>query len=161
MKLRSDISEAEFEALMQLYVEAFPPEERRPLEEMPPADAAYRFYAIDGCGLLSTWEFEDFTYIEHFAIRAELRGSGIGSAALAALRGNLILEVEPPHTGTTARRRIAFYKRNGFRLLNIAYVQPPYSKDLPSVELRLMVRGAISDIDAAIRTIHRRVYGVI
>ncbi len=159
MPLLHDIPQSTWDALKQLYAEAFPPEERRPVSHMIPKDPAFRFYAIDDSGLLTAWHFPEFTFIEHFAIFPEKRGFGIGSQTLAELSGNLILEVEPPTTGSAAKRRIAFYERNKFRMLDIVYMQPPYSSELPSVELRLMIRGEIANINDAIRIIHSRVYG--
>lgn len=160
MELRKDIGAEEFGRLMELYVEAFPPEERRPLSQMPPADPAFTFYAVgDDAGLLTAWRFPDFTYVEHFAVYPELRGHGIGSQALAALPGTVLLEVEPPECSEQARRRIEFYRRNGFRLLDVDYVQPPYSPGLPSVPLRLMVRGELEDVEVAVFMLHSRVYG--
>lgn len=160
MELRCNISDKELNELKMLYIEAFPPEERRPLSRIIPKDPAFRFYAIGNAGFITAWHFQTFTYIEHFAIYANQRGQGIGAQALASLSGDLILEVEPPETSEEAMRRIAFYERNGFKLLNVNYIQPPYSNELPAIELRLMVRGEIADIDAAIRTIHHRVYGI-
>lgn len=158
MELRKNIPLQEFSELLELYIDAFPPEERRPVDKMPPADPAFNFYAVGDAGLLTAWEFPDFTYVEHFAVYPHMRGSGIGSEALAALNGTVVLEVEPPETGEMARRRIAFYERNGFRLLDVDYLQPPYSPGLPSVPLRLMVRGDLPDVETAIFILHSRVY---
>lgn len=143
--------------LMELYESAFPAEERRPSDQMPPDDPAFRFYAIADHGLLTAWEFPGVTYVEHFAVYPETRGNGIGSSVLAELQGAVILEVEPPEQSTEARRRIAFYERNGFRLLDVDYMQPSYAPGLPSIPLRLMLRGE-TDVDEAIRLIHSRVY---
>ncbi len=150
---------------ISIYEEAFPPEERRPREAMRPADKAFRFYNISSsrrsvAGLLTAWDFGTFTYIEHFAVDPSLRGGGIGASALECLSCPLLIEVEPPETGDTARRRIAFYLRQGFRLLDYPYIQPPYAPELPSVELRLMVRGDIGiAVAEAVRLLHTRVYG--
>ena len=57
-----------------------------------------------------------------------------------------------------APRRIGFYRRNGFRLLEADYIQPPYAEDLPSLPLKLMSRGELPDIDRVISTLHQRVY---
>ncbi len=158
--LRTHLTDSERSRLMQLYAHAFPPEERRPAEQFPPADPAFRFYAVGNAGLLTVWEFPEFTYVEHFAVFPRMRGRGIGSQALAQLQGPVILEVEPPELGKEARRRIAFYERNGFRLLPVRYVQPPYSPQLPAVPLRLMARGDVGDVGAAISLIHSRVYSL-
>ena len=60
--------------------------------------------------------------LDFFAVMPELRGTGVGTAALRALAkmsGELILEVESPgaapngETELLRRRRIEFYKRSG------------------------------------------------
>lgn len=142
---------------MALYETAFPPEERRPSEMMPPSDPAFHFYAIGDSGLLTTWEFPGVTYVEHFAVYPETRGQGVGGKALGELQGAVILEVEPPEQSPEAARRVRFYERNGFRLLDVDYMQPSYAPGLPSIPLRLMLRGE-ADVDEAVRLIHSRVY---
>lgn len=148
------------EKLLKLYEDAFPPEERRPRELMLPDDPAFNFYAVGDAGLMTVWAFDGFKYIEHFAVYEHMRGSGIGSEVLSALPGVVVLEVEPAESGEMARRRIEFYRRNGFELLDVDYVQPPYAAGLDAVPLRLMVRGELPcPVEDVVRTLHSRVYG--
>jgi ribosomal protein S18 acetylase RimI-like enzyme len=115
-------------------------------------------------GLLTTWTFDSFTYIEHFALSLEVRGRGYGSEALAMLIARteqpLILEAEPP-TDELTRRRIGFYERSGFTLYDYPYVQPAYTADSQPVPLCLMGTLDTQDImlDQVSRTLHREVYG--
>ena len=115
-------------------------------------------------GLLTTWTFDSFTYIEHFALSPEVRGRGYGSEALAMLIARteqpLILETEPP-TDELTRRRIGFYERSGFTLYDYPYVQPAYTADSQPVPLCLMGTLDTQDImlDQVSRTLHREVYG--
>ena len=115
-------------------------------------------------GLLTTWTFDSFTYIEHFALSPEVRGRGYGSEALAMLIARteqpLILEAEPP-TDELTRRRIGFYERSGFTLYDYPYVQPAYTADSQPVPLCLMGTLDTQDImlDQVSRTLHREVYG--
>ena len=115
-------------------------------------------------GLLTTWEFDDFIYIEHFAIDPTLRSQGYGSEALKAFiheHGKpIVLEAEPP-TDALSIRRIEFYERIGLTLYDFPYMQPAYTEDSHPVELRLM--GTI-DTEATPLTdveqqLHREVYG--
>ncbi len=148
--------------LQDIYIEAFPPEERRPwpqlLERAFDNSDSFILYAImDGeivAGLVTVWHLRSARYIEHFAIEPEYRGNGAGTAVLAMLVSMspqpLLLEVEPAHTGDTARRRIGFYRRNGFTdHPDFNYIQPPYAPGLPPVPLTLMTTGEVNLQSAA------------
>lgn len=165
MYLTESITEQEFNMLQELYVDSFPPEERRPTEAIIPSDSPeFAFYAIKEdsgslLGLISLWRFAGFNYVEHFAINTSARNSGLGSKVLALIPEPIVLEVEPAESNPMAERRIGFYKRNGFRVLDHKYIQPPYSPGLSPVELRLMVKGDLSvSADEVEKTLHRRVY---
>ncbi len=116
-------------------------------------------------GFLSSWELEGFTFIEHFAVRADRRGRGIGKEMLAHFlegRENIVLEVEPPG-GDIQNRRIAFYKRLGFVLNPYDYIQPPYGESKKPVHLLLMSRPGALDRDGFAKAraeLHLGVYGL-
>ena len=116
-------------------------------------------------GLLTTWHFEAFIYIEHFAIASTLRSQGYGSEALKTLittQGKpIVLEAEPP-TDDTTRRRIRFYERSGLTLYDFPYIQPAYTPTSNPVELRLMgtIDTKITPLTLVSDTLHREVYGV-
>ncbi|MDE6272132.1 MAG: GNAT family N-acetyltransferase [Muribaculaceae bacterium] len=160
MKLKEVLTEK----TRKLYREAFPPEERRQEDMMIVGDDRFHFLTLldeknAELGLLSLWSFPDFNYIEHFAIFPELRGNGLGSEALRLVSDPVILEIEPPESGPQAACRLEFYLRNGFRILDYDYVQPPYSPGFPSLPLLLMARGNIRRSPAEIAGIlHRIVY---
>ena len=115
-------------------------------------------------GLLTTWEFADFIYIEHFAISPTLRSQGYGSEALKAFIHEqckpLVLEAEPP-TDEMTRRRIRFYERIGLTLYDYPYTQPAYTEESLPVELRLMgtIDTEATPLDRVSDTLHREVYG--
>ena len=159
-------------AARALYEAAFPPEERRPWQSIvrPESEAGPRLHIIslsDGvaAGFVTTWHFGGFVYVEHLAVDSCVRGGGIGAAALARLeeiyRLPIALEVEPPSDGNPmAARRIGFYKRCGFDVLDFDYIQPPYGKNLPSVPLLLMATPGTPEPVVIAETLHREVYGV-
>ena len=162
-------AEADSLGLRHLYETSFPPEERRPWGAFAGLPPEFGFYAILGgsgpLGMLTLWQLDGFAYIEHFAVFPRLRGAGIGSMVLSAAAGiagerPLVLEAEPEESGATARRRIGFYRRNGFTAHGgFSYVQPPYAEGLPSVPLTLLTRGRVADLAAVARELHSRVYG--
>lgn len=164
----------ELPLLREIYMESFPPVERRPWEKIvsPAGPESPRLQVVhDGAdgiplGLVTTWEFPRFTYIEHLAVDRRMRGRGTGTYVLKALAASgkpLVLEVEPESgADPMTSRRIDFYRRNGFVLLDHPYVQPPYAPGLPPVALRLMTtapEGVPAEEISAL--LHLRVYGFV
>lgn len=124
----------------ELYLAAFPREERRDKENMLAKNPAFRPGVLteDGNfrGILFYWEGEDFLFLEHFAMAPQLRNSGLGTKALELLKGfgkKIVLEIEMPASDLT-RRRKGFYERNGFLENPWYHIQPKYrlgDEDLP------------------------------
>lgn len=162
---------AHLAAVRALYEASFPPEERRPWGtiETPQSAAGPCLLIIsdkgEAAGFLTVWNFATFIYVEHFAVAPDRRGAGVGAAALSALRHMyglpVVLEAEPPSdTNPMAARRLAFYRRNGFEVIDEHYVQPPYAENLPAVPLFLMASGAVPPAHLVAETLHGEVYGV-
>lgn len=153
-----------------IYLHAFPPAEQRPWQSI--------LEGCDGCltlrgiyaneilvGIVTTWNFPQFLYIEHLVVDATLRGKGIGRKALSLVARQafplpLLLEVEPEHLNEEAHRRVNFYTRLGFSIIDKTYVQPPYAPYLPPVHLWLMATSAQINPATAAATLHTDVYGV-
>ena len=161
-----------FEEIWEIYVEAFPIDERRSRQSQWRLfnTAQYKIvpYHKNKClvGFMGIWEFSRFTFIEHFAVKKEFRGSGYGTEMLNELlkddNRKIILEVEPPED-EIAQRRIGFYQRNGFFLNPYAYVQPPYEDGQNPLTLLLMsfpnplTREAFDETE---KMIYKFVYGI-
>ncbi len=171
MKLQK-LFDTDLETAQDLYVTAFPPEERRHWHDISSRDAdpssalsLFGIYHNDSlAGIITIWHFDAIRYIEHFAIAASMRGLGIGAQVLTMLIAfdprPIVLEVEPESVSDIARRRIDFYRRLGFTPHpDFRYIQPPYDTNLPPVELMLMSTAPI-DLDDTTRTLHRQVYGI-
>lgn len=167
-----NINRRDLDTALSLYIESFPPEERRPWDDiiLRSTQCQQRFQLlgiyIDSvfAGLITIWQFPSFRYVEHFATSPSMRSRGIGAEALAALISHsaspIVLEVELPETSPLARRRIDFYSRCGFiPHPEYKYIQPPYSADLPAVPLMLMTTAPINLDDVSL-TLHRHVYGI-
>lgn len=141
---------------IRLYEEAFPESERRPTaawRSLMRSAVSFRPRAIleagTFAGLITSWHFNDFTYVEHFAICSGLRSRGLGSRAFRLFMDDspvcpVVLEVEMPETDT-ARRRIAFYERQGLSLLPFEYMQPAYVPGGTPLPLRLMTNHTPCD----------------
>lgn len=167
----SDLQHYRF--MEELLISAFPPEEYRQLEDLreyTDRKGAFSnniiFEDDTPIGFITYWEFKRFYYIEHFAINPALRNGGYGKRTLDYLCNYLqrpiVLEVEKP-TEDMAKRRIAFYQRQGFVLWEREYYQPPYKPGDPSLPMYLMVHGHLDcqkDFDEIRNTIYQEVYGI-
>jgi ribosomal protein S18 acetylase RimI-like enzyme len=156
----------------QILTASFPREEYRELSEWQRLSAtADRFHltlAREVPALLAYWDFDSFVYVEHLAVASNLRGKGYGSRMLQALKETtggrpIVLEVELPED-ETARRRIAFYERNGFRQWTArAYRQPPYRRGDAPIDMRLMACGPLpaTAYDEVVARIYKEVYDAV
>jgi ribosomal protein S18 acetylase RimI-like enzyme len=165
---------AHYQFMERLLVSSFPPEERRPLPNLrrvtDEKENFHLFVLMDGAtpvGFYNYWSFPLFCYTEHLAVSPEYRNRRYGTQAIASLLTRfdlpLVIEVEPPVT-ETALRRIAFYRRQGFRLWERPYLQPPYSPEVEGIPLRLMTCRTLDLADDDLynmvcRTLRREVYG--
>ncbi len=122
--------------LIPLYEESFPESERRKigqLKRMIENHTPMYFNAIECEGELSGmfvyWDMGDFYYLEHLAVFPEMRNKKIGQQVLDYVAGHLkglrLLEVEPTEDEMTTRR-VNYYRRNGYKVLDKTYVQPSY-----------------------------------
>ncbi|MDL2331169.1 GNAT family N-acetyltransferase, partial [Odoribacter sp. OttesenSCG-928-A06] len=127
---------ARLKVLENLYMEAFPKEERRGIKQLEyfiDHKKQMYFNAIEDNGVLAGffvyWKFEAFYFLEHLAICPELRNNKIGQQLLDYVKDNLkgtrILEVEPFVDEMTGRR-IKYYQRNGYEIVKKDYIQPLY-----------------------------------
>lgn len=126
---------ADFDAVYRLLTQSFPATERRGAAGQRAlfSDSAYRvdiLRAPDGGvqALIASWDFDDFVFLEHFAVDPACRSGGIGGqmldAMLARCGKRVCLEAELPETELAARR-IGFYERHGFTVnADYAYFQP-------------------------------------
>ena len=161
--------------IKETYYNSFPPEERRlwsSIEQLLSQNSSpYNIYLIFAdcamVGFISYWEFDEFCYIEHFAVDQTLRSQGIGTNAiknfLMQQTKPTILEVELAQCGAVAQRRIAFYQRCGFSAHpHFEYIQPSYGENLPPVPLMLMSAGNLGDLSltSIADTLHRIVYNL-
>lgn len=145
---RSMIDMQRFDELFAILEQSFPKSKRRDRTGHLAEFSEERFNSI--CyipdklmGFLNYWDFDDFIYIEHFAVSPELRGQGTGSALMRYLAEltdgrKLVLEAEPPDDSSIAARRVAFYERLGFRLNRYKYIQPALIKGEKPIPLVIM-----------------------
>lgn len=159
------------EAVRSLYESAFPKEERRDfylIEQLITEQPLFSLFYIEEhnrfVGFISCWHLPHCTYIEHFATNPEVRNHGYGSKILNTFvtkeKAPIVLEVEIPDN-EMAQRRIAFYQRNGFRLLPYSYLQPPYHEGDEMLPMRIMHWGneqSVEHFDFFVKDIYKEVY---
>lgn len=148
------LTKNDFNALFALMEKSFPVDEFRVREQQKAlfSDDSYVVYGLkDGNALkafVSIWQFDDFVFIEHFAVNPLYRNNGLGGKILNDLlkkqKKQVCLEVELPTT-VIARRRIGFYERNGFFLNLYPYEQPPLSQGKKALPLHVMTSGGFAD----------------
>lgn len=163
----------DFDQVYDLMRQSFPENEYRSYEKQRAllTERAYSIYILysekrEVIAFLSSWDFEHFTYIEHFALNPRYRGGGIGTRLLEEFVNNVesvvCLEVEMPEN-VMAQRRIQFYERNGFFLNDFPYYQPPLGLGKDSIPLRIMSFGAplnLIQFDDIRSNLYRVVYQV-
>ena len=147
--------------------EAFPREERRTREAHAALanEPRYKIYMAekDGerVGFITVWELDSFTFADHFVIFPAHRNKGYGSAVLQALAAHypaLVLEAEPPED-PLKRRRLAFYRRNGFFENDYPYLQPSFHGPGAEVPLVLMSYPApLPDPESTAQALYAQVY---
>lgn len=135
------------------YTFSFPETERRDfylfcelLEKQPVFNLFVILKEHKYVGFITYWQFEQFVYVEHFAIDAAFRSGGIGSIvmkeALKQVDSDVVLEVEDPIDDLT-QRRVRFYEALGFNLYGADYKQPPYRESDSWYDMKLMSYGNI------------------
>ena len=154
----------------KLLVGSFPPNEYRSLDEQREfVERRNNFHmniictATEPVGIISYWQFDTFTYVEHFAILPTLRNCGYGAETIKKLieqEKSIVLEVEKPDDATS-KRRIAFYRRCGLELCEKEYIQPAYRADSNEIPMHLMSHGVDieNNFEHIKNNIYREVYG--
>ncbi len=139
----------------ELFESAFPEEERPPFGRLKKRDSKYFHFLVattegddEPIGILSYWEFPEFTYIEHFAIAEELRNQGLGKAVflnfMSQQTNQVVLEVEPSHD-EMSDHRIEFYASMGFVQNPQPYSQPSYYGDDTRIPMIIMSKLPLDD----------------
>jgi len=168
----NSVSDPLFPSLYNLYVLAFPEDERRSWAGFEyELDYEKHFYAhalVENekfVGLFNYWIFDRFYYIEHVAVAQAMHGQNIGTQAMDIFKEQaklpIVFEVEMPNN-PTAIRRINFYEKLGFSVLNSHnYAQPPYEGDGFLIPMQLMTNNihfADTHFDMIKETLYDKVY---
>lgn len=135
-----------WEKMMEIYKTSFPLFEQRTIEAQIDVLKDDKYNCVVICeeeliiGILFYWEFENYRYIEHLAISANLRGKNYGSKVLKKFcdyNGTIILEIDPPVDDISVKR-LNFYSNLGFTLQEFNHIHPPYRKEYEGHSLKIM-----------------------
>lgn len=149
------------------YEKTFPENERRSKEQfldLAENPNAYVFLIKnedETIGYCVIWELSSFYFLEHFEVFEEFRNQKFGEKILESLQEKfekIVLETEPNSLSEIAERRLRFYQRNGFKIIEKNYLQPSYGEGKSSVNLFLMANFLPEDLGNSIEEIHEMVY---
>lgn len=136
-----------YDSFAKLYSTAFPIFEQR-TEAQQTRAFSHPKYHLSGykednifIGFISYWNFQEYIYIEHFAIDRQLRGSGYGSQILKDFISReskiVLLEIDPI-TDDISRSRLRFYQKCGFYENPYPHIHPPYRDGYKGHELLIL-----------------------
>jgi GNAT superfamily N-acetyltransferase len=167
-----DLNSEEFRKAWIIYESSFPSDERRDLKNQIEVmnNDLYTFFGVFHfdvlIGIFTEWTFRDFLFVEHIAIKKELRGKGFGTKLfeeyLKDKKKKVILEVEPPQD-SLCKKRINFYNSLGFKLNNFNYIQPAYAENKKPVPMILMSYAYLlgeEEFNLFREKLHKQVYGL-
>lgn len=135
-----------FDEAIALYENSFLREERRDADELKRVllNERYHFdFVLKGdalCAIAFYWELDGLIFLEHLAVKEDMRSLGIGSHVLDLLKEKgkpIVLEIEPPVNDIT-ERRYSFYKRAGFVMNPYYHIQAKYHVGDPDLELKIL-----------------------
>lgn len=164
------LGDVRFDAVFSLMDRSFPSNEHRVRDRQRALLGEPAYAVLTGeregkiLAFMGVWEFDEFRFIEHFAVDPALRGAGNRGrdAARLSLPGYAACGARSRAANTDfAVRRIGFYQRMGLTLSDFPYTQPPLNPGDEWLPLLLMSSGgALTDAEAAaVRdTLYRVVY---
>ena len=167
IKSLNDSNKEDLQSIYKAYCTAFPKDERRSKTQFWEL-LNNTFVSINSIeskkeklGYIIIWQLSSAIFIEHFEIFPAFRGKALGSKLLSYLLSKfsiVILESEQDFLNKIAERRIAFYKKNGFIILDREYIQPAYSVNKKPLNLYLMGNKLPKGLTALKKEIKEIVY---
>lgn len=147
-KILKALDVKEFSMVYEIMRQAFPDAEIRTYEKAYALldNQNYQISVIQDYennigGFIAAWDFDEFRFVEHFAVSKRIRGAGIGSEMMKEYLNQskkpVFIEVEGQET-RDAKRRVEFYQRLGFFLSKFGYMQPALQNTLQELYLKIM-----------------------
>lgn len=180
-------TQSDLDKAMEIYLEAFPPEERFPVEKLLSRfknreELIYGYFSGEELIAIATIfplgkiaginEENTFSVLNYFAIHHSHRKGGVGKRFLDSIikaekeaNSALIFEIENPYNGDESSveyARLRFYRRCGCREYpDFVYNMPAFGGGM--VNMRLLAAGAeinLSDIELSLirESIYKQMY---
>lgn len=148
----SDTASPLYREFETLYAKSFPVFEQRTQEQQVAAFASSHYHLnlyYEGdifIGFIAYWQFDRYSYVEHFAVHDMHRGRGYGAQLLNRFieeqACQVVLEIDPiVDEISTARWR--FYARCGFSQNSYPHIHPPYRDGYAGHSLVILSSGGI------------------
>ncbi|MBR1644075.1 MAG: GNAT family N-acetyltransferase [Bacteroidales bacterium] len=154
----------------ELFEDSFPAEERPTFSHLKERTAPNFHFVVatidedEPVGILTYWLFDEFAYVEHFAIAPDFRNQGFGKAVMLNFMmkypDQVVLEIELPTT-EQADHRLEFYTDLGFTRNPQPYWQPSYHRrDQLALPMIIMSRYELDDgeFEEVKEILYRNVY---
>jgi predicted N-acetyltransferase YhbS len=180
----TQIEDKAFEAAIEIYLAAFPPEESQPVpvvtervrQGLSRLYVGYLGQEVVSMALLWSLQGTDFILLDYLATSPAHQNKSIGAKFLQEMYARLkesgkyfVIEVEDPDfepNRELKRRRLEFYRRNGARQLKATgYILPPIQNEI-ATPMRLLVMPELpqKELEAEtvrklIRQLYRELYG--
>lgn len=140
----------------EIYSKSFPVYEQRNAEQQIEAFNNKHYHLdciIENDELLSFicfWNFEEYVYIEHFAVNDKYRGKNIGTCTLLkfieTVNKTVILEIDPVRDNISAKR-LKFYEKIGFLSNPYKHFHPAYNANYKPHELLVLSSASLLTSD--------------
>ncbi len=154
-------------SIYHAYCEAFPENERRNRGQFDQLFYTEKSFVIavmerqQQIGYIILWELSGFAFLEHFEVFPKFRKQNLGTKIIGELfkiHSSVVLETEPATLNETAKKRVDFYLRNCFQVIDVNYTQPAYDSEKQPVALWLMANFIPEQTERIVEEIYDNVY---
>lgn len=150
----TDMMRPQYADFADLYARSFPVFEQRTEQQQKAAFASWRYH-LDlyykeevFVGFIAYWEFDRYSYVEHFAVHETHRSLGYGTQLLRLFMSKqanqVVLEIDPV-VDEKSDARWRFYQRCAMSKNAYPHIHPPYREAYPGHSLIVLSSGGPLD----------------
>lgn len=147
-----NIHDKYYNDFISIYSTSFPVYEQRSHEQQLYAFSSKHYHLF--CRIsenrlnafISFWNFDNYVYVEHFAVNSQIRGQSTGTNTLTQFMEEtqkmIVLEIDPI-VNEISKKRLSFYQKLDFKPCPYKHVHPAYNKTYQPHELLVLSSGSI------------------